>query len=59
MVDAVDAEIVRVDIPISAVGNFGLWLPPDAFTAGRYELQLFGLGADVEQLLETYPIRLR
>lgn len=55
--DAAGAEVDRISgLRITDVGNFSLGLAADALATGRYELRLFGLGADGASLLETYPI---
>ncbi len=59
VVDAAGVEVRRVSgLEISEFGNFSLAVPPGALAAGSYELELIGLG-DLEQPIETYPIRLR
>jgi hypothetical protein len=58
--DGEGGEVERIPgLTISDFGNFSLAVPPGALAAGRYELRLFGLDADAEQLIETYPIHLR
>lgn len=58
--DATGEEVTKVSgLAISEVGNFSLAMPPGALAAGAYELRLFGLVDGGEELLETYPIRLR
>ncbi len=57
--DAGDAEVTRVSgLVISEFGHFTVALPPGSLAAGSYELRLFGLSQQQDQLLEIYPIRL-